>query len=100
MPEFDSNVCFVYLCLFLMSDDANSVFSETLHVRQNISTVLQGFSTGDRSLVRRLEGLHKKQNNARYAVIFTETCIQENLLPKFTNVYNLEWSLKSQNCKC
>ena len=79
---------FVYVCLvFWMPEDANSVISETLYVRQNISNVLHHFSVDGRTLIRRLEGLHKKLNNARYAVIFSETCIKENLLPKFTNIY-------------
>ena len=32
-----------------------------------------------------MENLTKKHTNACYAVIFTQTCINENLLPKFTN---------------
>ena len=41
---------FIYLllCLILMSDDANDEVGETLHVRQNIGTVLQNFSYNDR----------------------------------------------------
>ena len=75
----------VLLCLILMSDDANDGISETLHVRQNIGTVLHDVCTEDRAIIRRLEGLHKKHTNAKYAVIFTESCIQENLLPKITS---------------
>ena len=67
-----------------MSDDAR--ISETLHLHHNIGTVLRDFSVDDRPIIRRLEGLLKKHNNARYAVIFTETCIKENLLPKFTYI--------------
>ena len=70
-----------------MSDDANDDVGETLHVRQNIGTLLQNFSINDRTIFRRLEGLQKKYTNAKYAVIFTETCIKENLRPKFTNIY-------------
>ena len=84
-PESIRMLFFVYLCLLWMSEDANSV-SETLHVRQNIGTVLHDFSVDGRTIIRRLEGLLKKHNNARYAVIFTDTCIKENLLPKFTNI--------------
>ena len=47
---------FVILCLILMSDDANDGISETLHVRQNIGTVLHDVSTDDRTIIRRLEG--------------------------------------------
>ena len=70
---------FIYVCLVWMSDDANNVISETLHVRQNIGTVLQNFSLEERPIIRRLEGLQKKHTNARYAVIFNETCIKENI---------------------
>ena len=63
------------LCLVWMSEDANNGFSETLHVRQNIGTLINQFSVNDRPVVRKLEGLQKKHTNAQYAVIFTETCM-------------------------
>ena len=75
---------FVLLCLIWMSEDANSVFSETLHVSQNIGTVLHNFSADDRAIIRRLEGLQKKHTNARYAVIFTET-------HRYIYIYILGW---------
>ena len=75
----------VLLCLFCMSDDVNRDVNETLP--NNIGTIIHEFHQEDRKIIRSLENLTKKQTNARYAVIFTETCIHENLLPKFTNIY-------------
>ena len=75
----------VLLCLFCMSEDVNDDINETL--RDNIGTVLHEYRENDRKIVQSLENLTKKHTNARYAVIFTETCINENLLPKFTNIY-------------
>ena len=72
-----------------MSEDVNGYVDETLP--GNIGTILHEFSLDDRKTVRSLENLGKKQNNARYAVIFIETCIRENLLPNFTRLIE---------CKC
>ncbi|XP_043222609.1 uncharacterized protein LOC122381900 [Amphibalanus amphitrite] len=73
----------VLLCLFCMSEDVNGDINETLP--DNIGTILHGFEADGKKIVRSLENLAKKQTNARYAVIFTQTCINENLLPKFTH---------------
>ena len=43
-------------------------------------------SPTDRKLVRKIENLKKKIVNAEHAVLFNRICIQENLLPKFTNI--------------
>ena len=55
-----------------MSEDVNGDINETL--RDNIGTVLHEFEENGRRIVRSLENLTKKHTNARYAVIFTETC--------------------------
>ena len=63
----------VFLCLFCMSEDVNSDINETLP--DNIGTILHEFDHDNRKTVRSLENLTKKHTNARYAVIFTQTCI-------------------------
>ena len=68
-----------------MSDDVGRIANETLHV--NIGTILNNFSNDDKCLIRKIENLSKKEINARYAVIFNETCDKENLLPTYTNIY-------------
>ena len=67
-----------------MSEDVNRNINETL--QYNIGTIIHEFNHDERQTIRSIENLSKKQTNARYAVIFTETCIRENLLPKFTNI--------------
>ena len=71
-----------------MSDDVGRIANETLHV--NIGTILNNFSNDDKCLIRKIENLSKKEINARYAVIFNETCDKENLLPTYTNVKNYD----------
>ena len=41
----------------------------------------------DRSCVRKLENETKKTINNHHAVVFNKTCINENLLPKYSNIY-------------
>ena len=40
----------------------------------------------EKKLARKIENLEKKIINAKFAVSFNRKCIQENLLPKFTNI--------------
>ena len=37
--------------------------------------------------IRTYEKLNKKLINAEHAVLFNETCINENLLPKYSDIY-------------
>ena len=37
--------------------------------------------------VRKIENLEKKLANARIAILFNKTCLNENILPIFTNIY-------------
>ena len=63
-----------------MSEDVNDDIKPS-----NIGTILHDFEPDDRKIVRSWENLAKKQTHARYVVILTQTCINENLHPKFTN---------------
>ena len=36
---------------------------------------------------RNIEDQEKKLANARVAIVFNKTCLNENLLPTFTNIY-------------
>lgn len=40
-----------------------------------------------KKIVRGIEALNQKIINTEYAVIFNETCLKENLLPVYTNIY-------------
>ena len=37
--------------------------------------------------VQNIENREKKLANARVAIVFNKTCLNENLLPTFTNIY-------------
>ena len=37
--------------------------------------------------IRKIENLENKLANARVAIVFNKTCLNENLLPTFTNIY-------------
>ena len=38
--------------------------------------------------MRKIEKLQRKREKAKNAVIFKQTCLQEDILPKYTNIYN------------
>ena len=40
-----------------------------------------------KKLLRKIENLKKKLANALVAILFNKTCWNENLLPKFNNIY-------------
>ena len=40
-----------------------------------------------KQLLRKIENLEKKLVNARVAIVFNKTCLNENLLPTFTYTY-------------
>ena len=40
-----------------------------------------------KKLIRKIENLEKKLANARSAILFNKTCLNENILSKFTNIY-------------
>ena len=52
-----------------------------------IGELLFSLTPDQRTVVRRYESETKKLNNARYAVVFNELCIKENLLPKYSDIY-------------
>ena len=63
----------LFLCLFCMSEDVIRDDNETLYC--NIGTIIHEFDQNERPILRSFENLIKKQTNARYAVIFNDTCI-------------------------
>ena len=66
----------------MLSEDVNR-FDETL---LNIGTYLQRLPSQERRVVRNIEATQKKHVNAKYAVLFNEFCILNNLLSSFTNI--------------
>ena len=53
----------------------------------NIGTVLHELFPDGRRAVRNIENTSRKITNARASVAFNKICIDNNLLPKFTNIY-------------
>ena len=52
-------------------------FGELIHLQ----------SENVKKLLRKIENLEKKLANARVAILFNKTCLNENILPIFTNIY-------------
>ena len=55
--------------------------------RESIGVLLNSLNPENKSRVRYLERLDRKIVNCSYAVKFNKTCINENLLPKYTDIY-------------
>lgn len=51
-----------------------------------LNEVLSNYSAENKILIRNIENVRKKINNCEHAVMFNSTCIQENLLPSYTNI--------------
>ena len=55
--------------------------------RESFGVLLNSLNPENKSRVRHLERLDRKIVNCSYAVKFNKTCINENLLPKYTDIY-------------
>ena len=53
----------------------------------NFGELIFNFPCNIRSKIRYLEKLEKKLVKANIAILFNRTCIKENILPKFTDIY-------------
>ena len=53
----------------------------------NLGVLLNLITFGQKTLVRQLEKLDQKIVNCSYAVKFNETCIKEDILPKYIYIY-------------
>ena len=66
----------------------DSDLSETRRVETlNLGELLYSVEIGTRILIRKLEKLIKKCVNLKFNVLFNQVCINEKLLPKYTNIY-------------
>ena len=64
-----------------MMDD---VVQNRSQVQIKFGQLLFSLNNQDRSLVRNLEKFYRKQIQSSYGVVFNETCLNENLLPKYS----------------
>ena len=53
----------------------------------NFGNLLHLLQDEERKVVRNIESLEKKLINNKFAVIFNEMCIKENLLPTYSEIY-------------
>ena len=47
---------------------------------------LINFNSEIKCIIRKIEKLNNKQIAAKYGVLFNKTCLNEGLLPKYTNI--------------
>ena len=53
----------------------------------NLAQLIYNLPIEDKRKIRTLEKLRKKEINTRYSELFNKTCLNENLLPTYTNIY-------------
>ena len=68
-----------------MSEDRRNA-SQNAFNAPTIGELLHQLSVFNKSLVRKLEKCNKKLIQNKYDILFNETCINEELLPKYTNI--------------
>ena len=56
---------------------------------ENFANFLFLFNQETRKLIRNIENIEKKLINCQLAVVFNETCLNEDILPIYTNIYML-----------
>ena len=53
----------------------------------NIGTLIYNLNYNIKRTIRKLENLNKKKNSIECSIIFNESCLQQNILPNYTNIY-------------
>jgi len=53
----------------------------------NFGQLIFRLNVPERMLVRRLEELYEKRVQSSYGVMFNKTCLRENLLSNYTNLF-------------
>ena len=64
----------------------------------NFGALLHRLNTSNKSLVRNLEKIYKKQVQVSYGLMFNRTCLLENILPKYTNLRSTNPGLRYEDC--
>merc|ERR1719423_514233 len=60
----------------------------------NCGSVLHSLGNHQKGLVRHLEELMRRKVQSNYGILFNETCINEDLLPRYTDIYIYIFKLK------
>ena len=53
----------------------------------SLGDILHTLTELHKKTIRRKEKLTKKNIKAKYAIVFNQTCLQEHILPAYTNIY-------------
>ena len=54
---------------------------------ENFANFLFLFNQETRKIIRNIENIDKKLINCQLAVVFNETCLNEDILPIYTNIH-------------
>ena len=63
-----------------------------------IGDLLSKLNDNGKSIVRSIERVQKKLANIRNAVIFNETCLEQGLLPKYSNIRLHDPAIRQRQC--
>ena len=53
----------------------------------NFGELIHDLQTNAKKVIRKIERTERKLQKAKSALVFNETCINEDILPKYTNMY-------------
>ena len=63
--------------------------SMVINLNMPISELMLTLPPDTKSLIRSIEKTNRKIINTELSLVFNKTCIQENLLPAYTNIFIL-----------
>ena len=63
-----------------------------------IGDLITQLNENGKKIVRSIEKIQKKEVNARNAVIFNKTCIEQGLLPKYSNIRLHDPAIRQRQC--
>ena len=52
----------------------------------NFAELIFNIPMNERKIIRKIEKIEKKIIDNKYALVFNQTCIKENILPIYTNI--------------
>ena len=67
--------------------ETSTLYFENIVSKMSFGDLIFQLDLQQRKCIRNVEKISKKLISDQFAVIFNDICIQENLLPKYTNIY-------------
>ena len=77
---------FIFASLLILILDNVACVTKRWNIMSTFGDVLSQLEPETRNTIRRIEQNQKKITNTYYAVVFDKRCLQEGLLPNFTNI--------------